>query len=415
MPQHSDSQVDTPSVATEQRLSPDLSPRARPVAAVHRFQNVSICHLLSSSRRVYDDRAFYRQAEPASAQSLQVSVVAPHGVWGSKEGVELIPLPRANNRLLRIVTSQTLIFKALRQRATLYHFHDPELIPVGLLLKILFRKKVVYDAREDYPAMMLNKVYIPKPLRALLGAALSRLEALAARALDGIITADPFTLRRLARLGPSKKLVFYNFPSYKTFPPPPRDETKPFDLVYSGGLSERCGSFLLLDAVQDLIAQGRTLRLLLIGYFDDERTKELVERRIRTLGLEGHVELCGTIPHDEMARRLSRARIGVCPLQATAKFLHNIPVKVFEYWACGLPVVASDLPPIRPFFRNHELGLLFKPGDARELSEAIGWLLDHPTEATRMGMRGRRAVVERYNNRQEAHKLLSFYQHILQG
>jgi hypothetical protein len=361
-----------------------------------------------------DHRAFSKEAEPAAAEGLQVSVVAPHGIRGSKDGVELIPLPRWNNRLVRVLMSQTLIFKALRQRASLYHFHDPELIPVGLLLKILFRKRVVYDTREDYPAMMLLKVYIPKPLRTLLGAALSRLEALAARVLDGIIMADPFTLRRLARVGRSNKLVFYSFPSYKMFPPPSRDETKPFDLVYRGGLSERCGTFLLLDAVRALVDGGRALSVLLLGYFDDQHSKQLLEEAIRRLHLQGYIRLQGRIGHDQMAEALGQARIGVCPLQPIPKFQCNIPVKVFEYWACGLPVVASDLPPIRPFFRNHESGLLFKPGDVRQLSQAIGWLLDHPSEATQMGMRGRQAVLERYNNSQEVQKLLSFYQCILE-
>lgn len=414
MPQHSESQVVAPSMAIEQHLSPAASPRATPVAAVHRLQNVTICHLLSSSRSVNDHRAFYHQAKPGAAQGLQTIVVAPHGIAGSIESVELGPLPRRNNRLLRMLMSQTLIFKALRQRASLYHFHEPEIIPVGLLLKILFRKRVVYDAREDYPAMMLNKAYIPGPLRQLISSGLSCLEALAARALDGLITADPFTLRRLARVGRSKKLVFYNFPSYKMFPPPSGDEAKSFDLVYRGGLSERCGTLLLLDAVQDLIAQGKTLRLLLIGYFDDEHAKELVEERIRTLGLEEQVEMGGYIRYDQMARALSRARIGICPLQPIPKFQRNIPVKVFEYWACGLPVVASDLPPICPFFRNYELGLLFRPGDVRELSHAIGWLLDHPSEATQMGMRGRKTVLDRYNNSREVAKLLRFYQRILE-
>ncbi len=76
-----------------------------------------------------------------------------------------------------------------------------------------------------------------------------------------------------------------------------------------------------------------------------------------------------------------------------------MPIKVFEYWASGLPVVTSDLPPIRPFFRHAEYGFLVKPGDAAALASSIQWLLEHPVDARRMGARGRAAVVERLNNR----------------
>jgi glycosyltransferase involved in cell wall biosynthesis len=101
--------------------------------------------------------------------------------------------------------------------------------------------------------------------------------------------------------------------------------------------------------------------------------------------------------------------VGVSPLQDIPKFRVNIPVKIFEYWACGLPVVASDLPPIRPFFKNVGGGLLFPAGDARALAQSIAWLLEHPLSAARMGLRGRAAIETRFTHRHEIHKLLKFY------
>jgi glycosyltransferase involved in cell wall biosynthesis len=100
-------------------------------------------------------------------------------------------------------------------------------------------------------------------------------------------------------------------------------------------------------------------------------------------------------------------------LQDIAKFRVNIPVKVFEYWACGLPVIASDLPPIRPFFKNVHGGILFSPSDAAELAQAIAWLLAHPASSARMGQRGREAVVTRFNHRREVQKLERFFARIV--
>jgi len=119
------------------------------------------------------------------------------------------------------------------------------------------------------------------------------------------------------------------------------------------------------------------------------------------------------IPHDDMAATLSRALIAVCPLQRIPKFLNNIPVKVFESWACGLPVIATDLPPIRPFFGNRPYGVLVKAGDTYALTNAIAALLKSPQRIAEYGRQARQAVVERYNNDREIRKLLNFYKGVL--
>jgi len=100
-------------------------------------------------------------------------------------------------------------------------------------------------------------------------------------------------------------------------------------------------------------------------------------------------------------------------LQKIPKFMNNIPVKVFESWACGLPVIATDLPPIRPFFGARGLGLLVKPGDPQDLAKAIRLLLDAPELAEEYGRRARQMVLTRYNAAMEIHKLVSLYREVL--
>jgi len=371
----------------------------------------SICHC-SAMERALSSRVIFMESVPLVKHGFRPRLIAPHGQDGEISQVQLISFPSRPNWALRILWAPSLLSCVLRQRADLYQIHDPELLFVGLLLKLVFRKKVVYDACEDYPLMMLAKDWIPRWLRATFGRWVSALEQLAARCLDGIVTADSGTLRRLAKMGQSKKLVFYNFPNLECFPEP-APGPKPFDVVYRGGLSERAGTTVLLETLRLLREEGRNVRLLLIGYFDEASAEALLRDRIRTLGFESNIELRGRIEHQEMADILRQARIGVCPLLPIPKFLHNIPVKVWEYWACGLPVVASDLPPIRPFFPQGKCGFRVKPDDPVELAAAIRWLLDHPQESAKMGAAGRRVIVERLNNAHEISKLARFYRRIL--
>ena len=360
-----------------------------------------------------DPRAFFRECVPLSAAGLHMSLLAPHGINGLRHRVSLSALPARKNRFLRMLFTPVLLPVLLRQQASLYHLHDPELLPLALLLKYLFGRKVVYDSREDFPAMMANKRYLPVRLRPLFARAVSLIEWLSAHLLDGILTADTSTLRRFARAGHSRKMVFFNFPNLDVFPDP-RPTPKPYDLVYRGGISERAGSYLLLDALCLLRDHGRPIKALLLGYFDDPRTELEFRSQVSSRHLIDSIDLRSRMDHSRMAATLAQARVGVCPLQPVPKFMSNLPVKVFEYWACGLPVVASELPPIRPFFRHGEYGLLFKPGDSASLAASAEWLLDHPSEARRMGAAGRAAVVQRFNNRYEVRKLLDFYAHILQ-
>jgi glycosyltransferase involved in cell wall biosynthesis len=366
---------------------------------------------LSSVQRGLDSRAFHMESVPSVGRGIRPVLMAAHGIDGYRNGVQLISIPRYRSRIVRILMTPAMIFRLIGTRGDIYQFHDPELLFVGLLLKVGFRKKVVYDVCEDYPSMMLTKPCIPHALRPMVARMVSRLEWLAGKSLDGIVAADSATLRRFAKVGRGRKCVFYNFPKIDLFPEP-RAQKPRFDIVYRGGLSERAGTLLLLEAVSALIKQNRAVSVLLIGYFDDAQTERMVRGRIRALQSQTTIELRGRLEHQAMASALSEARIGICPLRPIPKFLRNIPVKVWEYWACGLPVIATDLPPIRPFFRTGA-GLLVQPDDPQQLAAAILRLLDNPEQAQQMGARGRRAVVERLNNHTQMRGLLSFYAKIL--
>jgi glycosyltransferase involved in cell wall biosynthesis len=382
-------------------------------ATQERARPMTVCHFTTAHSEL-KSRSFHREFMPLAANGFGVQYVAPMKSSARRDGVDLIALPRRGNRVRALLVLPALVAKLLRQRAGLYHFQDPQLLPIAFALKLLFRKRVVYDAYEDFPSMTANKASLPHFLRPLAAKLMAGLENLAARCFDGVMTADPFTLRRFARSGHSRKLVFYNFPNLDLFPPI-RPRAKSFDVVYRGGLSERAGTFLLLEAVRLLAARASPVRLLLIGYFDSSSAETALRERIRIFGLDSLLEIRGRIAHEDMADALSEARIGVCPLQPVPKFLLNIPVKVFEYWACGLPVVASDLPPIRPFFRNEHAGFLVPPKSAVALARSMGWLLDHPEDAARMGERGRDLVTQRFNNGCEVHKLHRFCAQIAGG
>src|SRR5215471_6775327 len=250
----------------------------------HRIREIAVCHLSPvESRR--DERAFSRQSTPMVAYGVHPTILGPHSEDGQVQGVEFISISKSRSRAIRMLSASRIVRSALEQHADLYHVHSPELIPAALVLKFAFGKKVVYDTREDFPSMMLTKAYLPGRLRTLASRIVAIVERLAARSVDGFITADSGTLRPHAKAGKSRKLVFYNFPNLQYFPEP-APVNKPFDLVYRGGLSARAGTFVLLDSLRLLKDRGFPVRLLMFGYTDNQQTEQTIRKTLSALGIE---------------------------------------------------------------------------------------------------------------------------------
>jgi glycosyltransferase involved in cell wall biosynthesis len=112
---------------------------------------------------------------------------------------------------------------------------------------------------------------------------------------------------------------------------------------------------------------------------------ELVQLLV-DLGVSERVHLLGF--RDDMRSLLSATDLFVLPSRAEGQ-----PFALLEAAASGLPVLASDIPPIREFVRDRETGILVAPDDAGALAEATVWALAHPGEMRAMAA-GAREIVE---------------------
>jgi glycosyltransferase involved in cell wall biosynthesis len=370
-----------------------------------------ICHM-TTVHPAKDARIFYRMSRALAERGYTVTLIAPES---SEDG--LVRMSTWNTQIGRSGRTKRFALAlraALAERADIYHFHDPELIPLGLALKVLRPSvAVVYDVHEDYPAMMRVKYWIPELLRPLIAQAARLANTTAGVCLDGIVVADPDVQQDFQHVALHKAIVYYNFPTLSLFAPAPAEPSvAQADLVYIGGMSDRSGIFVLLDALALLAQQGITPSVRLAGYTDGEAGLASIQQGIRTRGLSAQVELRGRIPHTQVPAWIRSGRIGLVTLQPIAKFLKNIPTKMFEYWACGLPVIASDLPPIRPFLTNGKNGLLFAPTSVEDLARVIAWLMRHPCEGKAMGQYGQEQVSKNWNNDRQIDGLIGLYEQI---
>ncbi len=384
-----------------------------------RLDGVKLCVL--STIPISTSRIVNRQCRAMAQAGAVVTLLSGNPREVSEGRFNMRHYPCRHGAVGRLLSSPAILGPALAERADIYHVHTFQLVPVALILKLLFRKRVVYDMFEDFPSMVLTRSWRPHWLRGLISRGVYAIESVACRSLDAVITADPAVLKQYIgardRRPRKRRIVFYNFPSLDVFfrgvSTRMTDTPRLYDIVYSGGMSERTGSFVLLDAIERLAREGIHPRVLMFGYSDKPTFKAEFLARAREKGIDDCFKLLGRVPHEQVPQLLMHARVGVVPLQPISKFLKNIPTKIFEYWACGLPVVASNLPPIWPFFRDGIYGYLVDPESPEQFARAIARLLQDKACAERMGSEARQAVLTRLNIVPEQRKLMRLYQQLL--
>jgi glycosyltransferase involved in cell wall biosynthesis len=357
---------------------------------------------MTSVHAALDGRIFSRECRTLVRAGYDVVIIAPGGEDRIVDGVRIRAVPIPRNRAQRVlVTAPAVVRSALRERCDVYHFHDPELIPYGLLLRVL-GKRVIYDAHEDVPKDVASKRYIPRSLRGPLAWLAGMLSRACTRAFDANIIAVP----SIAGSVRGRRVVVRNYPVLDELL---RVPLRPWSsrrraAIYAGSISESRGLLQMLDAMGSAaIPQGT--RLTLAGRFEDAA---LAERAHEDPGW-ARVDYAGWTDEATLWRLMSDTKLGIVTLHPTPAFLDSMPMKLFEYMALGLPVVASDFPSWRSIVESSRCGMLVDPLDPGAIAVALGYLLWHPDEAEKMGRNGRQAVVSRFAWDSEAARLLALY------
>ncbi len=246
----------------------------------------------------------------------------------------------------------------LTARVDAIAFHDPELIPVGIVARIVRRIPVVFDMHEDVPALARTRGSVPRWLRGPLSATARLLLSAADRLL--VVTVAEAGYSTLLASDPP---VFPNYLDESALPAIPTGPRA--GIIYVGDVTEQRGAMTLLEAV----ASADSGPVTYVGRCNPDLRRTLFERAA-TLGVE--IELIGWTPHAEAMRMVGSAAVGVAPLHDLPNYRYSLPTKTLEYLAMGTPVVASDLPGTRDVVGSLPGVRLVPAGDTGALARALG-------------------------------------------
>ncbi|MGZ5199267.1 MAG: glycosyltransferase family 4 protein [Telluria sp.] len=360
-----------------------------------------IAHLTSAHPR-FDTRIFHKQCLTLAEQGHEVSLVVADGAGAIRaDGINIVDVGRLSGRLNRMVhTTRRVLATARALDADIYQFHDPELIPCGLRLKQL-GKKVVFDSHEDVPVQLLSKPYLGKVSGQLLSRGFGAYERYACRRFDGIIAATDIIRDKFLSINPATVDV-NNFPLLREFTEPAGWADKACEVCYVGNISAIRGIRELVRACELLRSPAR---LSLAGAFGESS----LEAEVTAYPGWARVTPHGHLDRAGVGRVIGRAVAGVVTLHPVPSYIECMPVKMFEYMAAGIPVIASNYPRWRAIVEGNDCGVCVDALDPAAIAAAMDHFVTHPELAKRMGENGRRAVLEKYNWQPEARKLIDFY------
>lgn len=359
-----------------------------------------VCHI-STAHNENDSRILLKECNSLSKNGYEVYYVVTSDKEKKLYGVNIIPLDKRIGRIYRIFIKRKEAYKkALEIDADIYHFHDPELIPIGKKLKRV-GKKVIYDVHEDVPKQILNKTYLGNIyIRKLIAYIFDIYEKISVKKFDAVIGAiDEISnkfkdIESISVKNYAAKDILDGVEAIKY------NKEGKLIAIYVGAISEIRGIKEVINAI-DLL-DGK-VELWILGSWE---SKKLFEE-CKTLNGYKYCKYFGYLKLNEVYKYIKAADIGLCVLHPVENYKESIPIKVMEYMTAGLPVISSDFNYWRNIFGD--IGTYVNPYDYKEIANSIKQYINNDKLVKTIGDNNRKKIDEKLNWGLEEKKLLKLY------
>lgn len=310
------------------------------------------------------------------------------------------------------------IWSAAREmRADCIVVADLPLAPTALWVGRTLGIPVHYDMAEPYPeALRSNWTFDPMSSldHLVRNPRLAEIvERRVVREADRVFVVSEESRQRSIRIGarPERVVIVGNTPENveelaASYPRPALLEPWRDGIVvlFTGILRGDRGLPTAVEAIKLLETNIPELFFAIVGE-GPERTR--LERQIGQLGLTDRVRLFGWQNHQDLPAFYANSQIGLLPFYECNHIRITLANKLFDYAAAGLPMVASDVPPMRRVLEETGAGLLARPASPEDLANKIARLARDPFLREELGRRGQHSVRTHYNWLEDGRRFLN--------
>ncbi|RLD83181.1 MAG: hypothetical protein DRJ10_03975, partial [Bacteroidetes bacterium] len=366
----------------------------------------TICHI-TTVHPERDVRIFYKECKSLAKHGFDVKLIVINGNNFTEDGVEVIGVPcNYSGRLQRFLKAPKAAYrKALQIDAAIYHFHDPEFIRFGLLLK-LRGKKVIFDIHENISKQINLKDWLP--FRKLFSKLYSIIDFFTSKTFYIILAEKSYAT--IYNKYTKNFSIILNMPEDGLLKKHIRTNRSNLEnnLFYIGGVSKERGIFQILKALNELQKRKVEFYFHCIGPIED-KTKDEIIKDENYKKIASKIKFYGALDINEGIKLTYDCKIGLSVLEPVENYLDSYSTKIFEYMSIGLPVISSNFPLWKEVVEENNCGICVDPLNTEEIANAIYYLFNNPKEAHKMSKNGLQAVNEKYNWREEEEKLIKVY------
>jgi glycosyltransferase involved in cell wall biosynthesis len=287
------------------------------------------------------------------------------------------------------------------------HCHDFDTLPAGLLFGKRHHLPVIFDAHEYYADLV--KPRLKGIFGKMLYRVIKRAEHIGAASSSAVVTVDD-TLARVYRHDNPNVIILGHYPEQIFASQPNPVFTRPtLSMIYAGRLSVDRGLLIYIDLLRILVGKGIPARLILAGVYTPVSDKQRFIDYAK--GFEKYIIDLGWISYAQMPHTYLDADVGLAILLPEPRYVAAIPVKLFEYMACGLPVIASNFPATAAIIKDADCGVLVDPtGGMMDMANTLASWWQDRSEPARLGENGRQAILTKYNWEKQINRLVELYQ-----
>ncbi|MFQ6610849.1 MAG: glycosyltransferase [Fidelibacterota bacterium] len=339
------------------------------------------------------------------AKSFHVFLFIPapfrRSTWN---GINIIGLRRTKQKWMRVLRQIGLIPVLLKTQAMVYHFHDPELILCGIILKKIKQKPVIYDKHENTPFGLIGREGQNSWKYRLIQSAYRSCEKCAIRLLDKIVLAE----KSYAKTIQKNTIGIYNYPMLNNMGFM-SSSNKKYDAIYVGGVTKQRGLIPMLHIAYFLKQVNPQAKVRIIGPIMDHSDQDMY-RTIRDLDISDNFIYSDYMPYRDAMKEVEQSFIGLALLYPDKNYLESIPQKLFEYMSYGIPFIASDFPYWKQLLGRNAPGWFVSVEEYQSIAEIIVQNRENP-QFSPHDIQAQ--LTQKFSWRNEEDKLINLYNELM--